>query len=202
MSTPAPAWSRVRRNLFRTASLFALARRRDLVPYDPALLTSSAKRKASSHRILMVLGWALVSAQITSCRRVTGPKPLARIGGRAITAADLDHQIARMPSPQREQHAGPAKRKELLDRMIRFELLAIEAERRGHASDPEILRAHKQQMIAAMVREDAPPATDSEAEAYYRGHYAEFHRPDDFRLRRSSFRPGAPTPSYSTSSSR
>ncbi len=133
--------------------------------------------------MLVVLGWVLVSAQNASCRRDTGPKPVARIGGRTITAEDLDRQIARTPSRQREQPAAPAARKAALDQMIRFELLATEAERRGYASDPEILRAHKQQMIAGMVRKEAPPATDGDVEAYYRGHYAEFHRPDDFRAR-------------------
>jgi peptidyl-prolyl cis-trans isomerase C len=47
-----------------------------------------------------------------------------------------------------------------LDDCIAFELLAQEAERRGHAADPEVARAGKNEMVRALIDADFKPTLD------------------------------------------
>src|SRR5262245_57809783 len=63
---------------------------------------------------------------------------LATVGDRVITAADLQAKIAEQPAFSQARYKSPEKRKELLDTVIRSELLLAEARRRGLADDPEV----------------------------------------------------------------
>ena len=53
----------------------------------------------------------------------------------------------------RARYTSPEKRKELLDSVVRFEVLAREAESRGYARDPDVVRLHKQRAIDRMIAE-------------------------------------------------
>jgi len=72
------------------------------------------------------------------------------------------------------------RKEELLDSIVRSELLFAAARAAGYENDPEVITAVKQAMIAKYLRDNLDPklgqlkATDEEAEAYYRSHQAEF----------------------------
>ncbi len=126
---------------------------------------------------------ALVGIALGACnlgdasRAQEGP---VRIGDTFLDVASVQAYVARVPGSARK--AAP----ELVNDLVRFELLAQEAERRGHGQSPDVERARKQQMITAMARDEAARGgaapTDAELQRYYQDHYAEFHRQDQLRL--------------------
>jgi peptidyl-prolyl cis-trans isomerase C len=115
-------------------------------------------------------------------QKPTPPDAVARIGDRFITAADLNSYIESQPPPLRPRYATPAGKQELLEHLIDFELMAADAESRGYARRPDVLRQHKQMMINRLVEEEIAPARrpedipDPEAERYYQDHGKELTR--------------------------
>jgi peptidyl-prolyl cis-trans isomerase C len=79
---------------------------------------------------------------------------VARVGDAVITVGDVTRQINRLSPYIRRRWAAPEKRKEFLDKLIRVELLAQEAERQGLGDDPEVQRTVKQVMIRLMIKND------------------------------------------------
>lgn len=111
---------------------------------------------------------------------------LAKVGDRTITLGELAEELASKGSFIRTRYNSPERRREFLDQMIRFELLAQEAERRGYTDLPEVQRSKKQMMIRRLLEErfdqsgpEAIPAED--VRAYYEAHPTEFHTPAQVR---------------------
>jgi peptidyl-prolyl cis-trans isomerase C len=71
--------------------------------------------------------------------------------------------------------------------MIRFELMAAEAQRKGYGDHEAVVRTRKQNAVQRMIRErfdeQMTPETipEEEVRAYYDSHDAEFHRPEMVR---------------------
>jgi len=71
--------------------------------------------------------------------------------------------------------------------MVKFELLAREASRRGLDKDDEVVRTKKQVMIQQMMKTEfedkvkLADITDQEIEAYYKAHPEEFNKPAQMR---------------------
>ena len=115
---------------------------------------------------------------------------LARVDDAEITAGDLQEVLNRYAHTPfvLARYSTPEKKKELLDGLIRYELLAREALRRGYDHDPDVQRIAKKQMVALFekreindqLRSDDVPVAD--VEKYYREHPAEFVRPEEVRV--------------------
>ena len=147
------------------------------------------------HRCLL----CLAALALCACRpnpdkggkAASRPGPvLARVDDTEITASDLREVLARyshMPFVL-ARYSTPEKKKELLDGLIRNELMAREALRRGYDRDPDVQRIAKKQMVAQFekreinekVRAEDVPLVD--VEKYYREHQSEFVRPEEVRV--------------------
>ncbi|RYE88702.1 MAG: hypothetical protein EOO75_13010 [Myxococcales bacterium] len=68
---------------------------------------------------------------------------LARVGDRTITLGDYAAALERMNDFDRMRYQAPDKRRELLNEMIDFELLALEARRQGLDKSPELIAAQR-----------------------------------------------------------
>jgi peptidyl-prolyl cis-trans isomerase C len=79
---------------------------------------------------------------------------VARIDGENITLADFELRMKELPSYARSRYATPERRKEMLDSLVRFELLAREAKKRGYERDPDVVRYAKQRLIERMMAEE------------------------------------------------
>ncbi len=113
-------------------------------------------------------------------------EPLARIGDTTITVGQFAEELASKGSFIRTRYNSPERRRELLDQMIRFELLAQEAHRRGYDALPEVERSRKQIMIRRYMEqrfEQGGPETISadDVREYYESHPSEFHTPEQVR---------------------
>jgi len=115
-------------------------------------------------------------------------KVLAQIGDTTITLGDFAAILARMDQFERLRYQSPDRRKLLLDEIIKVELLAQEAKRRGLDKDPEVELRLRQALRDELKRErlknvpkpgEIPPA---EVQVYYAAHRAEYADPERRRL--------------------
>ncbi|MDQ3034893.1 MAG: peptidylprolyl isomerase [Myxococcota bacterium] len=114
---------------------------------------------------------------------------LARVGEVRITIGDVEDQIARQSPFMRSRYRDPAQLRELVQNMLRFELLSREAERQGFGDDPEVREATSQSAVQQFIRErfderitpESIPAAD--VATYYEAHPEEFSRAE---VRRAS----------------
>lgn len=118
---------------------------------------------------------------------------LAKVGDTEITVGELADELASKGSFIRTRYASPERRREFLDQMIRFELLAQEAERRGYMELPEVQRSQKQMMIRrfleARFEEGGPESiTAEQVREYYESHRREFNTPAQVRASHIQFR--------------
>jgi peptidyl-prolyl cis-trans isomerase C len=115
-------------------------------------------------------------------------QPVARIDDTVITVADVQERISKMAPFPRGRYVSLEKKKEMLDNLIRVEVMAKEAEKRGYDQDPEVLRVKKQQMISKFLQKDfesklrVEDVPDADVQKYYGEHPEEFNRPDEVRV--------------------
>lgn len=112
---------------------------------------------------------------------------LAKVGDRSITVGEFADRLASQSPYLRARFESPERRKEFLDNLVRFELLAYEAKRRGYADKPEIVRARRNAMIQQLVKQEvdepleALEVTDEEVEAIYDANPDDYNRPAQVR---------------------
>ena len=114
--------------------------------------------------------------------------PLAKIDDVVITLGDFQERINRQSPYIRARYTSLEQKKEFLDSLIRFEVLAKEAYRRGLDKDPEVVRTMKQVMIQKLMRDEfdskvtADSVNDTEMKAYYDANLAEYVKPEEVRV--------------------
>ncbi len=112
---------------------------------------------------------------------------LVVIGDTTITVGDFADQLADKSPYLRARYTSPERRRELLDELVKFELLAREASRRGLDSTDEVMSTKKQVMIQQMMKSEfedkvkLSDITDQEIEAYYNAHPQEYNKPAQVR---------------------
>lgn len=112
---------------------------------------------------------------------------LAKVGDTDITVADVETRLDQQSPFLRARYGSPEKKKELLDEMVRFEVLAAEAKRRGYDRDPSVVRAEKEAMVSTFLAHEfdsklsRDPVSDPAIESYYTAHADEFHRKEAVR---------------------
>ncbi len=112
---------------------------------------------------------------------------LAKVDDVTITVGELQERLNRQSPYIRARYTSLEQKKEFLDSLVRFEVLAKEAQRRGFDKDPEVVRTMKQVMIQKLMKDEfetrvTPESiTDAEIKAYYDGHLDEFVKPEEVR---------------------
>lgn len=114
--------------------------------------------------------------------------PLAKVDDVTITVGELQERLNRQSPYIRARYTSFEQKSEFLDSLVRFEVLAAEAARRGYDRDPEVVRTMKQVMIQKLLREEfetrvTPESiTSAEIKAYYDSHLDEFVKPEEVRV--------------------
>jgi len=122
--------------------------------------------------------------------RVTGAdaEPVAIIDGVVITVADFRDRLNKQSPYIRARYTSLERKKEFLDNLVRFEVLAKEAERRGLGEDPEVVRTMKQVMIQKLMQDEfdnrvkVEDITDKEMRDYYTAHSTDYNQPEQVRV--------------------
>jgi peptidyl-prolyl cis-trans isomerase C len=114
--------------------------------------------------------------------------PLAKIDDVVITLGEFQERVNRQSPYIRARYTSLEQKKEFLDSLVRFEVLAKEAYRRGLDKDPEVIRTMKQVMIQKLMRDEfdakvtADSVTDAEMKTYYDANLAEYVKPEEVRV--------------------
>ena len=129
---------------------------------------------------VLLLGISAIAALACGCQRKTeseaapaprapaGPAqtseelktPIAKVDDVTITLGEFQDRINRQSPYVRQRYTSLEQKKEFLDSLIRFEVLAKEAERRGFDKDPEVIRTMKQVMIQKLMRDEFDAKVD------------------------------------------
>jgi peptidyl-prolyl cis-trans isomerase C len=79
---------------------------------------------------------------------------VARVGDVELREEDLRRAVERDPGAAASRFDTPEARRELLDGLVRFELLAQAADRAGFTKDPDALHALKQIAVTKLVNQE------------------------------------------------
>jgi len=115
-------------------------------------------------------------------------QPLAKIDTVTITLGEFQERINRQSPYIRARYTSLEQKKEFLDSLIRFEVLAKEAYKRGLDKDPEVVRTMKQVMIQKLMRDEfdakvtAESVPEADMKAYYDANLPEYVKPEEVRV--------------------
>jgi peptidyl-prolyl cis-trans isomerase C len=113
---------------------------------------------------------------------------LAKVGDTTITLGEFADRLSSQSPYLRARYQSPERRREFLDNMVRFELLALEAKKRGEDKLPDVQRVREQMMVQQMMKElfddkgvKLSDISDKEIQEYYDKNPTEFHKPEQRR---------------------
>jgi peptidyl-prolyl cis-trans isomerase C len=115
-------------------------------------------------------------------------EPLAVIDGYTITIGEFQERINKQSPYVRARYTSLEQKKDFLDNLVRFEVLAKEAKKRGLDQDAEVVRTMKQVMIQKLMKEEfesrvkPEDVTDDEMKKFYEEHKAEYNKPEEVRV--------------------
>ena len=147
-------------------------------------------------RLLTVIVCAVCGiCSVAGCRELGGKRgggkekgaTLAQVDDTVITVGDFEERLNNQSPYVRARYASLEQKKEFLDNLVKFEVLAGEAKKQGLDHDPEVVRTMKQVMIQKLLKqrfdrlraEDIP---DADVQKYFDGHQEEFNRPPEIRV--------------------
>jgi len=125
---------------------------------------------------------------VTGLTAAEASEVLAKVGDRSITLGQYAASLARMDRFERLRYQSEDRQKELLSEMIRVEVLAQEAQKRGLAQDPDVqlrvMQALRDELLADLKRRLPKPEELSEREVrdYYASHKSELTEPRRHRV--------------------
>lgn len=113
---------------------------------------------------------------------------LVEVGETKITLGEFAERLGSQSPYLRARYNSPERRREFLENMVRFELLAAEAERRGFTKSDDVERVRRQVMVQQMMTDlfdkgglKLTDITDEEIKRYYDEHITEFDKPAQVR---------------------
>ncbi len=111
---------------------------------------------------------------------------VATFGDDSITAEELKARLAEMSPYARARYQTVEQKRDYVDGIARFEMLAAEARRRGMANEPEVIETAKKVMVQKLLQrelEEKPnPAPDTQVAEYYEKHKVDYVKPEMVRL--------------------
>lgn len=113
---------------------------------------------------------------------------VAEGGGVTITADELKTRLDEQSPMIRASFQNVDRKKQFLDNMIRFELLAKAAEKEGLANDPDVQFTMKKVMVSKYYQRffqdqgAVKSVPEADVQKYYDEHKDEFHRPGRVHL--------------------
>jgi peptidyl-prolyl cis-trans isomerase C len=126
---------------------------------------------------------AMGSAQQDDADAKRRAQTLAVFDGGQVTVGDLEDAIQRQSPFMRKRYQDPEQLKKLLEKTVRFALLANEAQKRGFDKRPTVDQAVKQNAVQALMKVEfdekvsADAITAEEIQKYYDEHIDEYVRP-------------------------
>jgi len=135
---------------------------------------------------------ALAALALTACKGGDGKKSgpaVAKGDSFTITTDDFKARLDEQSPFIRARFASLDRKKEFLDNLVKFEVLAAEAKKQGLDKDPDVQTMMKRVMVQKLVQksfaddaEAAKKIPEADLTAYYDQHKDEYHRPAKVRV--------------------
>ncbi len=112
---------------------------------------------------------------------------VARIGDRTITLEEFEARLGQQSNFGRARYNSADRRREFLEELVRFELIAMEAERKGYADHPDVQLVQKQAMVRRFTTKELGQLVkmkdidEAAVRAYFDTHQDDYSRPDRIR---------------------
>ena len=125
---------------------------------------------------------------------------VAKGDGFTISSDDSKGRLDEQSPFVRARYNTLEKKKEFLDNLIRFEVLAREAEKQGFRNDPDVQQTLRKIMVQKLVQKNfSDPASgasvpDAEVQKFYDEHPTDYHRPKRVRAAMVAFNAAQGTP--------
>ncbi len=113
---------------------------------------------------------------------------LAKVNGVEITIGKVEDFIATQPPMMRSRYQNRAEQEQLIENLVRIELLAAEAQKKGYDKTPAVVRTVKDASVQALLRSEIEDkfspdnVSSADVQKYYEEHRSEFHRPASRRV--------------------
>lgn len=114
-------------------------------------------------------------------------KVVANVGNDVITDDDVKKKLEEQSPFLRARYTTIDRKKEFLDNMIRFEVLAQEGERRGLDKSPEVQDTLKKVMVQQLIKQQfdekdvGAGIPDDELKKFYQDHVDDYVKPERVR---------------------
>jgi peptidyl-prolyl cis-trans isomerase C len=135
---------------------------------------------------------AVAALALVACQQESGPKktgPAVATGnGITVTADEFKARLEEQSPFIRARYTTLERKKEFLDNLVRFEVLAKEARRQGLDKDPDVLHTLEKVMVQKLVQKNfadqsgAKDLPEAELQKYFDEHKDEFQKPKKVRL--------------------
>lgn len=116
---------------------------------------------------------------------------VTRFAGQTVTDAELSQRFSEMNPYARARFQTVEQRREYVDGVVRFELLAQEAVRRGLQNDPEVVEAARRVLVQQLLKKELDEGnggvTDAQIAQWYQSHQSDYVKPAMTRLAHISF---------------
>lgn len=128
------------------------------------------------------------SAESTSQDPANVGPVLATIDGMEIRVQEFQDRINSQTPYVRARYTSNEQKREFLDNLIRFEVLALEAKKEGFDKDPAVVLSMKQLMVQKLMKDRLEKGIrpediqDEEMKAAYEAAHDEFNMPEEVRV--------------------
>jgi len=137
-------------------------------------------------RVLVATGFAVVLA-LSGCKptppgiQKSGPA-VAQGDGVVVTVAEFQARLDEQSPFLRQRFQGMERKKEFLDSLVKFEILANAAQKEGYQNDPDVQLTMKKAMVQKLIQKkfgdgDAKDIPDAEIQKFYDEHKDDFVKP-------------------------
>ena len=115
-------------------------------------------------------------------------KVVAKIGDLQITLKEFERRLKQQAPYARARYASLERKKEFLDNLVRFEVLAAEAARKGYDRDPDVIQQMKQTMVRKLMTKEVSnlvklsDISEEQMKKYYEEHSDQYHKPEQVRI--------------------
>lgn len=141
----------------------------------------------------VLVGGALPHPWRQPLRASADGESVARFDGGSLGANDVAKRAALQPPAVRAMLAAPAQRRAFIENLVKFEILAQEAVRKGYDQDPQFIHDSKQRLgqlllekeVEAPLKAKAP--TDDDLKRFFEENKAALSRPERIRIAAISF---------------
>jgi len=121
-------------------------------------------------------------------KKGAGEEVLAQVGDVKITVKDFQDQINSYTPYLRSKYNTPEMKKKKLEEMVKFELLAMEAQKRGYDKDPMVQRSLRQSLVRELLQKEVEEKIkledikEEEMKKYFEEHPEKYNKPAQRRL--------------------